>query len=337
MSRFDMLRTAAWLIRDTFRQSLESRVFWMMLALSGLGVLTCLSIDVQGGAPLHRPDERPDFLPRTASDAERALAPRDGVDIANGSLTLAFGAFRIPLGRDSQDAVHFIQLVLAAGAADTVGLLLALVWTAGFLPAFLAPGAVTVLLAKPVPRGFLLLGKALGVLTFVAFQATVFFLGTWTALGIRTGIWDSSYLWGIPLLVLQFAIFFSVSALIAANRRRTVACLLGSFLFWFLCWGTNYGRHAAVALPELNREIAPLSPWLRGTVEVGYWALPKPADLSIILSRAIDAEHHFTAVPEFETVQRIHRFHPILSVLSSLVAAGLIFAAAVRSFATTDY
>ncbi|AGA31525.1 ABC transporter permease [Singulisphaera acidiphila] len=337
MSRFDTLRVVAWLIRDTFRQSLESKVFWMMLALSSLGVLICLSFGVQGGAPLHRPDERPDFLPRTASSAERTLAPRDGVDIANGSLTLAFGAFRIPLGRDAQDAVHFLQLVLATGAADTVGLLLALVWTAGFLPAFLAPGAVTVLLAKPVSRSLLLVGKFLGVLTFVLFQAMVFFLGTWTALGVRTGIWDSSYLWGIPLLVLQFAIFFSVSALIAASRRRTVACLLGSLLFWFLCWGTNYGRHAVVALPVLNREIAPLSPWLRGTIEVSYWALPKPADLSLILSHAIDADRHFAAVPEFETVQRLRRFHPVLSVVSSLAAACLILAAAARRFATTDY
>lgn len=337
MSRSDTLRVVAWLIRDTFRQALESRVFWMMLALSGLGVLTCLSVGVQGGQSLHRPDERPDFLPRTTSGAERALAPRDGVDIANGSLTLAFGAFRVPLGRDAQDAVHFLQLVLAAGAADTVGLLLALVWTAGFLPAFLAPGAVTVLLAKPVPRGLLLVGKYLGVLTFVGFQALVFFLGTWTAIGVRTGIWDSSYLWGIPLLVLQFAIFSSVSALIATSRRRTVACLLGAILFWFLCWGTNYGRHAVVALPHLNREIAPLSPWLRDAVEVGYWALPKPADLSLILSRAVDAERHFAAVPEFETVQRIHRFHPVASVLSSLAAAGLILAAAARRFAWIDY
>ncbi|SIO31589.1 hypothetical protein SAMN05444166_3728 [Singulisphaera sp. GP187] len=337
MSRYATLRVLAWLVRDTFRQSLDSRVFGMMLTLSGLGILTCLSISVQGGAPLHRPDERPDFLPRTASSAERTLAPRDGVDIANGSMSLAFGAFRIPLGRDAQDAIQFIQLVLATAAADTVGLLMALVWTAGFLPAFLAPGAVTVLLAKPVPRSLLLLGKYIGVITFVAFQAVVFFLGTWTALGVRTGIWDASYLWGIPLLVHQFALFYSVSTLIAACRKRTVACLFGSLLFWFLCWGTNYGRHAVVALPELNREIAPLSPWLRGSVEVSYWVLPKPADLSLILSHAIDAERHFATVPEFETVRRIHRFHPVLSVLSSLATACLILAAAARKFATTDY
>jgi ABC-type transport system involved in multi-copper enzyme maturation permease subunit len=337
MSVSDRVRIVAWLVRDTFRQSLESRVFWFMLGLSALAIATCLSLGVEGGAPLHRPDERPDFLPRLDKLDDPARIQRDGVDVPSGALTLAFGAFRIPLDRDAQDAVHFVQLVLAAGAADTVGLLLALVWTAGFLPAFLAPGAVTVLLAKPVPRSLLLVGKYLGVLAFVAFQAAVFFLGTWTALGWRTGVWDASYLWGIPLLLVQFAVFYGASAWIAASRRRTVACLLGSLLFWFLCWGMNYGRHAVVALPELTRDVAPPSAWLRGTVEAGYWVLPKPADLSIILSRAIDTSRHFAAVPEFETVQKLHRFHPVLSVAASLAAAGLLLAAAARQFEAADY
>ena len=34
-------------------------------------------------------------------------------------------------------AVHLLELILAGGVADTLGLLLTLVWTAGFLPGFL--------------------------------------------------------------------------------------------------------------------------------------------------------------------------------------------------------
>ena len=36
MSLFDGMRVVAWLVRDTFRQSLESRVFWFMLGLSAV-------------------------------------------------------------------------------------------------------------------------------------------------------------------------------------------------------------------------------------------------------------------------------------------------------------
>ena len=75
--------------------------------------------------------------------------------------------FPFPVSRERSDAVHFLELLLAGGIAGTLGLLLALVWTAGFVPTFLEPSAASVLLAKPVARWQLLLGKYLGVLTFV--------------------------------------------------------------------------------------------------------------------------------------------------------------------------
>ena len=54
--------------------------------------------------------------------------------------------------------------------ADTLGLMLTLIWTAGFLPSFLEGRNICVLLAKPAPRWVLLVGKYVGVLAFVLFQ-----------------------------------------------------------------------------------------------------------------------------------------------------------------------
>ena len=139
--------------------------------------------------------------------------------------------------------------MLAAGVADTLGLLLTLIWTAGFLPGFLAPQAVAVLLAKPVPRWTLLAGKYIGVLAFVLAQAAYFVGGTWLALGLRTGVWDPTYLLSIPLLLLQFAVFFSFSLLLAVCSRSTVVCVSGSIAFWAVCWAINFGRHAVMASP----------------------------------------------------------------------------------------
>ena len=125
---------------------------------------------------------------------------------------LAFGAWRLPLSRDGQDMVHFILLVLGEGVFGIIGTLLALVLTAGFVPEFLQPGNATVLLSKPTPRWVLLLGKYLGVMTLLAFYVGVFVVGTWLALGLRTGFWVNSYLWGMPLLLLQVAAVYSFSA-----------------------------------------------------------------------------------------------------------------------------
>ena len=45
-----ILYALRWLIHDTFRQALTSRVFWIMLSLSGLCILFCLGVSVEGGA-----------------------------------------------------------------------------------------------------------------------------------------------------------------------------------------------------------------------------------------------------------------------------------------------
>ena len=189
------------------------------------------------------PGENPDFLPRLDPDAQdQQKAAASGVLVVSGDLKLACGEIRIPLARDPRRGGSFLKLLLAGGVADTLGLLLTLIWTAGFLPGFLEARSVAVLLAKPVPRWQLLAGKYLGVLVFVLASVTLFVGGTWLAIGLRTGVWDAAYLYAIPLLVLHFAMFFSVSAVLAVWTQSTVVCVFGSILFWGLAWSINFGR-----------------------------------------------------------------------------------------------
>src|SRR5262245_37933916 len=178
------LHALGWLLRDTFRQAVATGILALVLTVTGLCVLGCLSVGVTGG-----------------------------------ELTLAFGAVRLPMNHDPANSVRFVQVVLALGVADGLGLLLILVWTAGFLPAFVDPAAAAVMLAKPVPRWSLLAGKYLGVLAFVGVNAVLFVGGTWLALGLRTGVWDAAYFWCVPLLLAHFAVFFSVSTLLAVATR----------------------------------------------------------------------------------------------------------------------
>src|SRR5208337_5358062 len=136
-----------WLIRDTFRQSMANYVLWVMLAASAVAIFFCLSATIEGGEPLRPPD---------VLELRRA----------HGHMSLAFGAWRIQLFRDGQAQVHFMLLLLAEWVAGGGGTLLALVWTAGFIPEFLQPANATVLPSKPMPRGALLPGKYLAVLAF---------------------------------------------------------------------------------------------------------------------------------------------------------------------------
>lgn len=304
-----------------------------MLGASTVVILVCLSIGVRGGIALERDGERVDFLPADDPLADSARNGPRGVDVIDGELTLFFETIRVPLGRDARDSVHFVELLLAGGIADSLGVLLALLWTASFLPTFLAPDAVSVLLAKPAPRWVLLGGKYLGVLGFVSLQTAVLVGGTWAALGLKTGVWDMRYLLCLPVLVLHFAIFLGVSLFLAVCTRNTLVCMFGSVLFWFLCWGMNYGRHAAVVAADAG-SASPLFLILR---EAGYWTLPKPADLGIILFDALQAGSSFQRLGAFQAVDSQGMFHPMLSILTSLAFAFLLLILSVRVFARTDY
>jgi ABC-type transport system involved in multi-copper enzyme maturation permease subunit len=328
--------TIGWLVRDTFRQSLAYGICWILLGVSVLAIGVCASAGVTGSVQLAEPGENPDFLPRNDRDSrDPAKLKQSGVVVVAGDLTLAFGAIRIPLARDGQGAVHFLQLVLAGGVADTLGLLLALVWTAGFLPGFLDGRSISVLLAKPAPRWALLAGKYIGVLTFVLCHATLFVGGTWLAVGLRTHVWDPTYLWCIPLLLLHFAVFFSMSLLLAVCTRSTVVCVFGSILFWFMTWGLNYGRHvlaaSATAMPD--GQFSSAITWL---VDFGYWILPKPADFSVLLFNALGAQNYFGPLFDLKTLQA-HGFSIGLSIATSLAFTLYTLFAAGRRFATIDY
>jgi ABC-type transport system involved in multi-copper enzyme maturation permease subunit len=219
-----------------------------------------------------------------------------------------------------------------------IGTLINLIWTAGFLPAFLEPQAATVLLAKPVPRWVLLLGKWVGVLLFVGFQELIFFGGTWLALGLRTGVWSPEYLLCVPLLLVHFAVIYSFSALMAVCTRSTVASIFGALLFWFCCYAMNYGRHTVVALPYLDPNMAPFSATLQEATEAAYWIMPKPGDMIILLDETMQASEHFDLLPKsFRVVVSQGAFLADLSLFTSLLFSAAVLAVAARQFCKTDY
>lgn len=353
------LHSLRWLIADTARLAVSSGLFAVMTAVTGLVILFCLSLGVSGDKPLEDREGRVEFLPRqerfgpmrvamliglptwsqaalsvdTLTLKPEELAARSGVSTVSGELTLLFGAIRVPLTRDRRHLVSSIQIVLAGYVADAAGVLLALVWTAGFLPSFLDPAAASVMLAKPIPRWGLLLGKYLGVLLFVLAQATLFVGGTWLALGVKTGVWEPRYLLCIPLLVTHFAVFFGFSAFIAVATRSTVASVIGSILFWLICWGMNFGRHGFLLTPEASQ----IGEATRFLIEAGYWILPKPADMGFLLFESMNVGDYFGTIVDIRRLQQQGGIDAFLSVGSSLLATVAVLAAAAWQFRETEY
>ena len=316
-----------WLIWDTFRQAQASAIFWAMLAVSGVAIVFCASASTHKlpAKPLGEVAER---VPGGAVDPKAAEGTN--VDVIDGEIRFLFGTVRVPWKKHRDDAVRWVQMLLAGGLADTVGVLLALIWTAAFLPGFLEPSSATVLLAKPVPRWSLLAGKVVGVLALVTLQALAFVFGTWLALGLAMRSWDARYLLAAPLLVLHFAVFFSFSCMLAVWSRSAIVCIFGSLAFWFVCWGMNYGRHAHLAYLSSHPEVAGS---LAGGLELGYWLLPKPADLNYLLGLALGAEDFFPLHPVMVEAKPDLG----LSVASSAVFAAAMVAIAGYELEHADY
>ncbi|HEX3149049.1 MAG TPA: hypothetical protein VHR66_13290 [Gemmataceae bacterium] len=331
------LLAIGWMVRDTLRQSLASRLFWAMMGVSALCIIFCLGVRVQDRPRLPlAPGETPYVIPKNDPQAKKLGTEgtvKDGVEIIGGDeLSLGFGAFTLQTPRGRTDSVRFLQVWLAGLIAGTAGIFLAIVWTAGFLPTFLDPNHATVLLAKPVPRWSLLMGKVLGVLVFVFLQASFFVIGTWLALGIVTGVFDGRYLLAIPILLLHFTAFYSFSAMLAVWTRSTVVCVFGTLLFWVMCWGMNFGRHAVVA-----HDPAGMGSGSRFVLEVGYWTLPKPGDLNVIFDDALETNGVAASVPEFDAVRKKGQMDLFMSALASLLFAAGMFGIAAWEFRNAEY
>jgi ABC-type transport system involved in multi-copper enzyme maturation permease subunit len=313
------------LARDTFRQSLASRAFWLALGLTGLCVLLCLSVRLEG---------------YTAGPAEGEIGlfgpddqPFTGQAKGAGTVSVGFGAIHLPQFRDGPAEVAFLQAVLAKWVGGAVGLLLVLLWTGGFLPEFLDPRSAAVLLAKPVPRWGLLAGKFLGVLAVVAAWGATFLAATWLALGARSGVWDGAYFLCLPVLLLHFAVFFSFSALLAVATRNAAACVFGSALFWVLCSATNLGRHAAHSVAELRG----VAPHFGRALELAYWVLPKPLDFHAVLLGTLGAEDATSGLVSFPALAAQGAWSPAASLTASALCGLALLVCAAYDFLKADY
>jgi len=315
---------AALLVGDTFRQAIASRTMALAAALAGLGVLACLSVGVEGPRTL-RPPGSIELM-----DAARRPLVAPGPDL--GRMTIGFGLARVGNFRDAESQVRFLQAILARWSAGVAGTLILLAGSAGFLPEFLRPGSASILLAKPAPRWALLGGKVAGVLAFVAALTGAFVVGTWGALGLRTGVWSTGYLLAWPLLMAQFAGLYAASVVAATCTRSTAASLFAALACWLVCLGANGARDALRESPGASAS----PPAARLAVEAAYWALPKPLDLSRMLDRAVAASDHF-AIPG-PAGGPVAGPGPVAASLASTVAFALaMLAVAARQLATTDY
>ncbi len=125
----------------------------------------------------------------------------------------------------------------------SIGLAVALLFTASIIPETFEPGSLNLLLSKPISRSGLFLSKFIGGCVFIALCATYLFLGIWLWLGLAMGVWENAILFCIVLYVIVFGIYYSVSAFVGLTTRSTILSVVVTILFWGTCFfvGTGHG------------------------------------------------------------------------------------------------
>jgi hypothetical protein len=141
--------------------------------------------------------------------------------------------------------VHFALASLTTFLAGILGVFIAILVTAPTVPQTFEPGAIDLLLSKPVSRSLLFLTKFFGASTFILLNSVYLIGGMWLIAGLRFDIWSGRLLLCIPVFVFLFVIYYSVSALTGVIWRNAIVSVCCTILFWGLCFAVGTAKSIA--------------------------------------------------------------------------------------------
>lgn len=199
------------MLLDAYRELNAKKLFWVVLAISGLVVLVYASVGFnESGFFL--------FFGLWQIDSEFVYA---GSPLATLIYRTIFSSF-------------IVEIWLA-----WVATILALVSTATIFPDFMASGTIDLVLSKPIRRSTLFFYKYLTGLLFMLLQVTAFCIGVFICMGWRIEEWNWIVFLAIPIVTFFYSILFSVCVLLGTLTRSALASLLLTMLFWFGLFSIN--------------------------------------------------------------------------------------------------
>ncbi len=310
------------IVVDSIRESLDRKIFWVILMITGLVVLTMASVAFNG--------DRVSFLFGLWEATTERFNPVTSV-----------GRSRI---------LGFVVYLLLMTGLGWIGTILAVIATSSFFPTMLQRGTIDVLVSKPISRPRLFLYKYIGSMVFVLIQATAFIGLTFLVMGFRWGLWAPGYLLSIPLMVLLFSYVYCVSVLVAVKTRSTGAAILLSLAAWFVYSAPATARDMFETYPDLQQHKR-----LYQTIKLATWIPPKTGDIPYIAARWARAGASIDIFPdelmssgagsmEREQLDRARQLeqedlkkNPWVSIGSSLLFEALVVLWAMWIFTRQDY
>jgi ABC-type transport system involved in multi-copper enzyme maturation permease subunit len=234
------------IIQLTFRESLAKKTF---IAFMGISTLTCL-------------------LFMFALNLDIVDGMKSSVKIFGQEATGTINVKEMIWGLEGGLAV----------ALFTAGIFMALFATSSLVPTLLQPGFIDLFVSKPISRFTILAGRYVGGVAIAAFNILYLIFFSWLILSIKTGFWNWSFLLGGVLIVLTFAILYSIMTLLGLLTRSGPFSLMITYLIIFF----------SPLLIQRNKIYALLSSKIYGYLLDGlYYFLPKPTELGDITQEVV--------------------------------------------------
>ncbi|HLG42686.1 MAG TPA: ABC transporter permease [Planctomycetota bacterium] len=192
-----------------------------------------------------------------------------------GRISVFFGTwtFDPPFGMSIAQVVYAFEYSIFEYGACLLGVVLALIVTAGMVPNLLHRGTIEFWLSKPVGRTQLVALKFIGGIVFIVPIGLAILGGSFLVLSLRSGYWNWWYLASLGVFISYFAILHALSMLFGMMTRSTVAALLLTAVVWVLSSVVYQGRKGMAIVPPEDRPEA-----LSVAVDVLSVALPRTAE-----------------------------------------------------------
>ncbi len=274
-----MIATLA-LIQDTFREALARKIFWGLFGLSTVMILFFL------------------FLLN--------------IDIVEGAMaTVTLFGRTVNRVSDVDKWVRSTQAIVAT-FLYTWSMFLAVFASAGLTPSIMEPGRIELLLSKPVSRVHILLGRYVGNVLVVSCNVAYLVTAVWLILGIKTGIWSSSFLVSIATTIFVFAVLLTVVVLVGVLFESAALATMVTIALMIM---SPILAQTSTMLKLLSSE------WSRNVWRTLYYCVPKVFDMGKATLNLIQRDPVDVAMP----------------IWTSAVFGALMLVAAVLVFRKRDF
>jgi len=197
------------------------------------------------------------------------------IDIAGNKVAMSSLFFK---GEESASIGELNKFIIRleaffAMALFSLGLFMSVFATADLMPGMMTKGRLDLYMARPISRPQLLFGKYLGAVAVVTVNILYAIAGLWLVIGVKTGIWNPSFLYAGLSIVFMFMVLYTFALLTGIFFKSAAVTIIA--LYAMITLNPFLAQRKEIFLLVNNRAV-------ERTADILYWILPKYFEISLI-------------------------------------------------------